>query len=936
MKLPDSLNLYVSGRLSRQDALRQTRSAEIILNRFESQPGVILGDEVGMGKTFVALAVAAAHVVQNSRRPVVIMVPQAVVRKWERDSGTFRTECLRDDLERGRFRVKVAETGIDFLRLLDDDEERERATIIILAHGALNRKLADKWAKLALLQAAIKGRHGVDDLRQRIARFAPQVLRMGPKVTEALLAKLLKLPPARWKHQLVEAGMLTDGDDDPVPQLFVDTVEKLDLADVYGRVVDVMPARKSKYLGNRLQEARNALNNTSDGVLPSIWRLVLREMNLSLPLLVLDEAHRARHGSTQLAQLLAQNREGLVAAGGQLAQRFDRMLFLTATPFQLGHSELCNVLSRFDAVAWRGRHQPSMGQQDFNITIGLLRSSLDSMQVATERLEQTWKRLRLPDMEEATREFGEIWWNHFESTSDSEYSSVLNDRLRGVMLAYRNSLQIIKKAENQLRPWVLRSARTPTLPPPFDHIVRRERVEGAAVTAESEGGEETIDGGLRVTDGNALPFLLAARIGSLGGASRLSGEAIASSYEALLDTRREADAAVPMDGASSTEAQGRWHLARLREAVQTIGAQGRSFHPKVRATLDLAMTLWRRGEKVLIFCHYRHTGRALHRFLSEAMLEEIQTRAAKLLRCPIDAVPKELQRFIDRLDKDRATDVIKLIDGMLERHPLLHKEGHRTSIHDIVLRFLRTPTFLVRFADFSEKPPSAWIDSMFDRADASGQTLRQVLREFLGFLADRCGAKERSGYLDALAKVQTGSHAGAEVEATFGDDEAPVGERARLVANVRRVYGDTRDETRDRIMLTFNTPFYPEIVIASSVMAEGVDLHLNCRHVIHHDLDWNPSSLEQRTGRIDRLGSKAERSGKSIRVYLPYVEGCQDEKLFRVVMDRERWFDVVMGADESMGRVLTASVWETERMAAQPLVPLAMVNALKLRLDPDA
>ena len=90
-------------------------------------------------------------------------------------------------------------------------------------------------------------------------------------------------------------------------------------------------------------------------------------------------------------------------------------------------------------------------------------------------------------------------------------------------------------------------------------------------------------------------------------------------------------------------------------------------------------------------------------------------------------------------------------------------------------------------------------------------------------------------------------------------------------------------------------------------MAEGVDLHLNCRHVIHHDLDWNPSSLEQRTGRIDRLGSKAERAGKPIRVYLPYVEGCQDEKLFRVVMDRERWFGVVMGAEESMGCLLYTS-----------------------------
>jgi hypothetical protein len=273
---------------------------------------------------------------------------------------------------------------------------------------------------------------------------------------------------------------------------------------------------------------------------------------------------------------------------------------------------------------------------------------------------------------------------------------------------------------------------------------------------------------------------------------------------------------------------------------------------------------------------------------------------------------------------------------MLADYPTLHNKGHRESIQDIVLRFLRTPTFLVRFADLSvDKIPVNWVDSMFDRPDASGLNLREVLRKFLDFLARRCGAEERVAYLEALAKIQTGSHAGAEVDASFGDDEAQSGERARLVANVRRVYGDTRDETRDRIMLTFNTPFYPEILIASSVMAEGVDLHLNCRHVIHHDLDWNPSSLEQRTGRIDRLGSKAEISGRPIRVYLPYVEGCQDEKLFRVVMDRERWFGVVMGSDESMGRVLSASAWETERMAEQPLVPSSMVDALKLRLGID-
>jgi superfamily II DNA/RNA helicase len=85
------------------------------------------------------------------------------------------------------------------------------------------------------------------------------------------------------------------------------------------------------------------------------------------------------------------------------------------------------------------------------------------------------------------------------------------------------------------------------------------------------------------------------------------------------------------------------------------------------------------------------------------------------------------------------------------------------------------------------------------------------------------------------------------------------------------------------------------VLIASSVMAEGVDLHRFCHYVIHHDLDWNPSTLSQRTSRVDRIGAKVETSGQLIRIYLPFIAEKQDEKMYRVVMDRERWFSVVMG-----------------------------------------
>ena len=97
-------------------------------------------------------------------------------------------------------------------------------------------------------------------------------------------------------------------------------------------------------------------------------------------------------------------------------------------------------------------------------------------------------------------------------------------------------------------------------------------------------------------------------------------------------------------------------------------------------------------------------------------------------------------------------------------------------------------------------------------------------------------------------------------------------------------------------MRAFNTPFFPDVLVCSEVMGEGVDLQRFCHHVIHHDLAWNPSTIEQRTGRVDRIGCKAE-GRQSIVVYVPYLAGTADERQYRVMTDRGQWFRVVMGQD---------------------------------------
>lgn len=147
-----------------------------------------------------------------------------------------------------------------------------------------------------------------------------------------------------------------------------------------------------------------------------------------------------------------------------------------------------------------------------------------------------------------------------------------------------------------------------------------------------------------------------------------------------------------------------------------------------------------------------------------------------------------------------------------------------------------------------------------------------------------------------------------------------------MVPLVRMVYGETKLDARDRLAQAFNSPLFPEILVSSAVMGEGIDLHRFCRHVIHHDGFWNPSTLEQQTGRLDRIKSKSELCRRSIQVYQPYIAGSADEKMYRVLRDRERWFQVVMGQKFEFDEAAS------EAVAARLPLPIELARELTFDL----
>lgn len=890
-------------RVPEEDADRQQRTAEEILRRLAEQPGVVLADEVGMGKTYVALAVAVS-VLQATRRmrPVVVMVPPAVAEKWPTEWAVFEERCLT----RGHG-IRASEPirrGSEFLKLLDDPPSTRRH-LIFLTHGALTTNLHDPFIRLALLRRSMQRRSDLGRRRHAVARFAASLLndkRFDPETSAALL----DAPLGKW-HEVWNGYRPQNAlEDDPIPAAFTRSLKHVDLTDLRNAILQV-PVQRNASFTARIRAARRHLNLA----LNAAWTASLGVLDEHLPLLVLDEAHHLKNPN-KLNRLFdnEEAEQDAAALQGPLGNMFDKMLFLTATPFQLGHHELLRVLDRFHGVRWPSAHS----RKRFDQETEALRTALDRAQATALRFERAWSRIDPADAGVAA--------NLISFDGDAAHP----DAMQTAMTIGADAASDLSDAQELLRPWVIRHMKP-------HKAERRSYRPGRAII------DDGVDGrGLVVKGSSTLPFLLAARAQAVATLNGQDGErstrayfayGLASSFEAYADTRRNRlvldDEAAEGEAAEDSSPQLRWYLDRISAALPRDIAEGWAEHPKVAATVHRVRDLWCNGEKALVFCFYIETGRALRSHLSRVLRDEVISRAASGLEMdPTDeaTVLGELDRLADRLLRTEARGY----EAFRTRVRSLAKdldEDAREQVADVAIRFMRTPSFLVRFVDLTRRTAVDDLLDGLDKPDMSGRTLGDRIHSFADMLGQKVDL-EREELLGAMTGIQTGGIA------TTAEDFDP-SERARnrevLLPNVRLANGGVRQETRRRLMLAFNTPFFPEVLVASSVMAEGVDLQHDCRHVIHHDLDWNPSTLEQRTGRIDRIGSKAQASRQPVVIYEPYLGGTHDEKMFRVVKDRERWFGIVMGEAPPSGER------DTEQQASRVPLPTALAERLAMDLS---
>jgi superfamily II DNA or RNA helicase len=103
---------------------------------------------------------------------------------------------------------------------------------------------------------------------------------------------------------------------------------------------------------------------------------------------------------------------------------------------------------------------------------------------------------------------------------------------------------------------------------------------------------------------------------------------------------------------------------------------------------------------------------------------------------------------------------------------------------------------------------------------------------------------------------------------------------SKIGAPILTISGADSEEARTRAAERFAVE-KNLILLSTDALAEGLNLHQSCHHLIHLDLPYNPNRLEQRNGRIDRYG---QRHAPDIRYC--YLADTFEERLLLKLIDK--------------------------------------------------
>lgn len=944
------------------DVERQEDTVLAALRMLDQQPGVVLADEVGMGKTFEALGVIAAYREANPDNHVVVITPGPDLNtKW-------RNEFARFEDRRAQFYNFGGELAA------------------VYGIGEFFHAVRTKRMVVAPVNIFAQGRSGADKA--------------------LLLALYCRWKGLPWQTERAIANRITEERAD-LPRIDLTRAKFLD----HVSVAELEPHLDGAFRRNDEPNSAAGLDDLfeehgteafrSTGAVRGAMDLAkFRLMRALMPdqaLLVVDEAHKLKNATTVRSR----------AVSTLFRRKFGKALFLTATPFQLGIEELRQVFSLFSLA--------KSAPPDLIDRADTLLADVRDYQHAYDALQQAWRRVD-PGLAEEFRALSERDPELVGPFEDPNVR-VIAERVRQVLKLKRD------KIEPGFRAWMIRSL-SPEKRVYRRHDTRKLMPAGPRslpflvyerfIAELFRHREQTYKAAVEI---NMVSSYGAARKGALlsdGEERSLPGDA--GAYRALLreviDELRGGTGSHPklghvVEDAIAAAEKGEKTLifcARLETLAELSREIGAIWESKV-------LELWRRvypdaeardifdatendersrGRHSRLQARFHRTQDALYLALRERYVQSLlyggtapldhldviveranaalhqvrtgSTSAARIdyqiaKRCVEHAVALEWRDRQTALEPDQKEALEALCSPEFVRYGLDlvaddyepdHSGDHTPSwtiSHDVASTVLAHRShlwaFLARELAMTNTPLP-----FTTRVELVERVARFLTRKEVPFLAELLGAAKAAGidveeiesralldFVDRFWPTPAGRpwlHLLRRFVKDFVTREQRLQEFIlRDALDTGQFVRQTREgESRERLREAFNTPLYPMVLIANEVMQEGLDLHRQCRRVIHHDLAWNPAQLEQRVGRVDRLGSLVRRLRKddqstTLDVVYPLIMRTIDQRLYRTVKAREKWLEFLLGATPDLAE------FELE----EDLLPLPPSLAERLRVD---
>lgn len=938
------------------DVARQEDTVLRALGMLDVQPGVVLADEVGMGKTYEALGVIAARRQEDPRRRTLVLTPGPDLNaKWTKEFDAF---CGRRPMYRAFAGQYAAASS---LRELLARAMTHPITVAPVSMFAGGRAMRDN-AYLLSLYFHWKGKGS--QVAAAFRRYRGGSLK-SVDVTQADFYE--DVPWARIRE--VVDGAVTGG----------------------GRtraVLDVL-----------FEEERYELFERTHDVDRALAQLRFRLLGALLPeldLLVVDEAHKLKNPDALRALAV---REAFVG-------KFSKALFLTATPFQLDVSELRQVLDLFSLA----REAPPGLREHANELLGQIRD----YKAAYDAFEMVWRRLdglAISDFAR-THEADPLFRRAVEdpslATVVARARSLLElkrDRvepglrrwmirsLREDKRTYRRPMRTVLPTgggagvpfllyERFIAELFRSKSRTHKAAVQINMVSSYGAArEGAILSSEVKAGltsdaesyrqllrqvldglrdergthpklEYVLEDALDAAARDEKTLIFCARLETLGELSRQIERAWVdqlaerwkavdpgATVESIFDSREEDES---RKRGRHSRLRGRLHAAQdllflaLRERyLQTAVDLGGFARERTAEVAALATTL-AQEQRVIESRAKRFDWALAKRCVESAVARLARSRAVHVedeaalealasddfVRFGFNHHPDEFEHdeigsHLPRWEIDQG-QVEVIVDPSTNLWSFL--KGNLVDVPaDLRVRVVE------RLAHYLTNSQVPFLVDVLTAARAAGLEVDSIasaamLRFIDGFWTSDVGRPWLKRVKDFLTHV-------GEL------DEARQRELLDGLTSAGQFVRQTqRGESREKLREAFNTPLYPMVLIANEVMQEGLDLHHQCARVVHHDLAWNPAQLEQRVGRVDRLGGliqrkRAKRPESTLDILYPLVARTIDERLDRVVRAREKWLEFLLGATPDFDEYNLAD-------DPMPELPSGFADALRIDLGP--